>query len=59
MAYSIRAMHHHHGEKTVEGVPVPAEGHRAQEGGQPKTFRSAVVQVAMRIDTSRVDEDQG
>ncbi|HET6520386.1 MAG TPA: YjbE family putative metal transport protein [Geminicoccaceae bacterium] len=43
----LRAMHHHHhGEKTVEGVPV--EGPRNPHGGgQPKTFRSAVVQVAV------------
>jgi YjbE family integral membrane protein len=42
----LRAMHHHHGEKTVEGVPVekPQNPHG---GGQPKTFRSAVVQVAV------------
>ena len=42
----LRAMHHHHDEKTVEGVPV--EGPRNPHGGgQPKTFRSAVVQVAV------------
>jgi YjbE family integral membrane protein len=39
----------HRREETVEGVPVPAaEGHHGQQGGgQPKTFRSAVMQVAV------------
>jgi YjbE family integral membrane protein len=42
----LRAMHHHHREKTVEGVPIE-ETQNPHGGGQPKTFRSAVVQVAV------------
>ena len=37
----------HRREETVEGVPVPVEGHHGRGNGQPKTFRSAVIQVAV------------